>query len=118
MSSHRDLIVWQKSYQLSIIVYSLTQKFPKEEMFGLVSQLRRASVLIPSNIAEGNTRFSKKDNAQFMRIAYGSACEVDTQLLLSKDLKYISEKEYTEAVLLLSEIMKMLYTLLIRASNV
>ncbi len=112
MASHKDLIVWQKSYKLSLLVYSITKKFPKEEMFGLVSQMRRAAISIPSNIAEGNTRFSKKDNAHFMRIAYGSACELDTQLSISKDLKYFSEKEYTEVISLLSEVMKMLYKML------
>lgn len=118
MASHKDLIVWQKSYKLSLLIYSLTKKFPKEEIFGMVSQMRRASISIPSNIAEGNIRFSKKDNAQFLRIAYGSAAELETQLSISKDLKYFSEKEYTEASGLLSEIMKMLYTLLVRVSNV
>lgn len=118
MASHKDLIVWQKSYQLSLLIYSITKKFPKDEIFGLISQMRRAGVSIPSNIAEGNIRFSKKDNAQFLRIAFGSAAELETQLSISKDLKYVSDKEYTEAVALLSEVMKMLYTLLIRVSNV
>lgn len=112
MASHKDLIVWQKSYKLSLLIYSITRKFPKEEVFGLTSQMRRAAVSIPSNVAEGNTRFSRKDNAQFMRIAYGSACELDTQLSISKDLKYCSEKEYTEATSLLIEVMKMLYKML------
>ena len=118
MASHKDLIVWQKSYQLSLLIYSITKKFPKDEIFGLTSQMRRAGVSIPSNIAEGNIRFSKKDNAQFLRIAFGSAAELETQLSISKDLKYVSDKEYTEAAALLSEVMKMLYTLLIRVSNV
>ncbi len=118
MASYKDLIVWQKSYKLSLLIYSITKKFPKQEMFGLVSQMCRAGVSIPSNIAEGNNRFGKKDNAQFLRIAYGSASELETQLLISKDLKYVSEKEYTEASGLLSEIMKMLYALLVRVSNV
>lgn len=117
MASHKDLVVWQKSYKLSLIIYSITKKFPRDEMFALVSQMRRASVSIPSNIAEGNIRFGMKDNAQFLRIAYGSAAEPDTQLSISKDLGYTSEKEYTEATQLLSEIMKILYTLLTRASN-
>ncbi len=118
MASHKDLIVWQKSYKLSLLIYSITKKFPKDEIFGLISQMRRASVSIPSNIAEGNIRFGKKDNAQFMRIAFGSAAELETQLSLSKDLKYISDTEYTEPAELLSEVMKMLYVLLTRASNV
>lgn len=118
MASHKDLIVWQKSYNLSLYIYSITKKFPKEEVFGLTSQMRRAGVSIPSNIAEGNIRFGKKDNAQFLRIAYGSASELETQLAISRDLKYISEKEYTEATESLSEIMKILYTLIIKSSVV
>lgn len=99
-------------------MYALTKRFPHEEVFGLVSQMRRAAVSIPSNIAEGNIRFGKKDNAQFIRIAYGSAAELDTQLSISKDLGYVSEKEYTEASQLLTEVMKMLHTLLTRSLNV
>ncbi len=118
MASHKDLIVWQKSYELSLLVYAITKEFPKEEVFGLTSQMRRAAVSIPSNIAEGNIRFGKKENAQFLKIAYGSAAELETQLSISKDLGYVIEKDYTTAVSLLSEVMKILYTLLVRVSNV
>lgn len=108
MSSYKDLIVWQKSYQLTLDVYSITKKFPKDELFGLVSQMRRSSVSLPSNIAEGNGRFGKKDHLQIIRIAYGSGAELETQLLLSKDLKYISEDDYEKLNNLLSEVMRML----------
>ncbi|MEN9552117.1 MAG: hypothetical protein RI935_494 [Candidatus Parcubacteria bacterium] len=118
MASYKDLIVWQKSYELSILIYAITKKFPKEEIFGLTSQMRRAAVSIPSNVAEGNIRFGKKENAQFLKIAYGSAAELETQLLISKDLGYVIEKDYTIAVSLLNEVMKILYTLLVRVPNV
>ena len=112
MSTYKDLIVWQKSYKLTLDIYSATKKFPKDELFGLVSQMRRSSVSLPSNIAEGNGRFSKKDHLQFIRIAYGSGAELETQLLLSKDLKYISEDDYMKIDDLLSEIMRMLNKLI------
>lgn len=118
MSSYKKLVVWQKSYQLSLLIYAVTKKFPKDEIFGLVSQMRRASVSIPSNIAEGNARISKKDHAQFIRIAYGSGAELETQLEISKDLGYVSSKEYTDVVILLSEVMKMLNALISHLSKI
>lgn len=118
MASYKDLIVWQKSYKLCLLVYSITKKFPKEETFGLVSQMRRSSVSIPSNLAEGNTRLSKKDHTHFVRIAYGSGAELETQIELSKDLGYMPETEYTEATSLLLEVMKMLNTLILSLSKV
>lgn len=118
MSSYKNLTVWQKSYKLTIFVYALTKKFPKEELFCLVSQMRRAAVSVPSNIAEGNTRPSKKDHLHFIRIAYGSGAELETQIEISKDLNYISEKEYNESTLLLSEVMKMLNALIVSLSKV
>lgn len=118
MSSYKSLTVWQKSYKLTLSIYSVTRKFPKEELFGLVSQMRRASISIPSNIAEGNTRISKKDHAQFIRIAYGSGAELETQIELSKDLGYIKDEEYTEISILLSEVMKMLNVLITSLSKI
>ena len=112
MSSYKDLIVWQKSYKLTIKIYSVTKNFPKEEIFGLVSQMRRASVSVPSNIAEGNIRFCKKDNAQYLRIAYGSISELETQLSISKDLGYVKDKDYNESLELINEVSRMLYKLL------
>ena len=112
MSSYRDLIVWQKSYALTLVVYSISKRFPKEELFNLVSQIRRSALSIPSNIAEGNHRGSKKEHLQFFRIAFASGAELETQLLLSKDLKYITEKEYGEASLLLGDVMRMLSKLI------
>jgi four helix bundle protein len=117
-NSYKNLIVWQKSYSVCLLVYTLTNNFPKNEVFGLVSQMRRASVSIPSNIAEGNMRFTPKEHAQFIRIAYGSAAELETQLMLSKDLKFISETEYTQIIELLTEVMKMLSVLLVRFTKI
>lgn len=118
MSSYKELTVWQKSYQLTLEIYAATKKFPKEELFGLVSQIRRCSVSIPSNIAEGNGRFGKKEHIQFIRIAFGSGSELETQLLLSKDLKYISEIDYEKLNLLLSEVMRMLNKMLASLSKI
>jgi four helix bundle protein len=114
MKSYKELIVWQKSYRLSLLIYKATEVFPKEEVFGLVSQMRRSSVSIPSNIAEGNMRFSSKEHVHFLRIAYGSCAELETQILLSKDLNFLKEKEYTEVIHLLEEVMKMISVLLKR----
>jgi four helix bundle protein len=85
----KDLRAWQHSMDLVEIVYELTKRFPKEEAYGLVDQMRRAAVSIPSNIAEGNGRESKLEFRRFMRIAKGSADELETQLLIAVRLKYI-----------------------------
>ena len=108
MSTYKELIVWQKSLELSLLVYKVTSSFPKEETYGLISQIRRAAVSIPSNISEGSKRGSKKEFSHFLRIAQGSGAELETQLLISKSLVYISEKEYTELSILLDSVMKML----------
>lgn len=118
MSSYRDLIVWKKSYSLTLQIYTLSKKFPKEELFGLVSQMRRSALSIPSNLAEGNHRGSKKEHLQFFRIAFASGAELETQLLLSKDLGYISEKEYLTTFQLLEDVMKMLNKLVKSFSEV
>ena len=112
IKSYKELIVWQKSYQLVLLVYKVSKSFPKEELFGLVSQLRRAAVSIPSNIAEGNTRAGSKEYLQFLRIAFASGAELETQLLLCRDLDLINEEDYTTISLLLTEVMKMLNTLM------
>jgi four helix bundle protein len=114
IKSYKDLIVWQKAYKLTLDIYKITDSFPQKETFALVSQLRRASVSIPSNIAEGYRRGSKKEYRQFLRIAFGSAGEIETQLLLSKDIGYISEKKFNELTTLLTEVLKMLNTLIVK----
>lgn len=115
--TYKELIVWQKSYRLSLQVYELTQKFPKEEIYGLTSQIRRAAVSIPSNIAEGYCRQSKKEYIQFLKISFGSGAEVETQLLIAKDLHYLSEFEFVKTNDLLIEIMKMLNSLIAKVKS-
>ncbi len=101
-----------KNIDLCEIVYKITENFPKNEVYGLTSQIRRCSVSIPSNIAEGQKRFSKKEFAQFLRIAYASGAELETQLIIARRLNFIEDKEYEESNELLQEIMKMLNKLL------
>jgi four helix bundle protein len=88
--SYRDLIAWQKAMVLVRAVYLHTRGFPKEEMYGLAGQLRRAAVSVPSNIAEGQGRLSKKEFRQFLAVARGSLLEVETQLLIAADLHYFA----------------------------
>ncbi|MFA6183761.1 MAG: four helix bundle protein [Parcubacteria group bacterium] len=80
LNSYRDLIVWQKAMELVTEIYKLTDKFPKEEIYGIVSQMRRCAISIPSNIAEGRRRDGKKDFRRFLIIAYGSGAELETQI--------------------------------------
>ncbi len=117
MASYKDLVVWQKSYSLTLLVYKASKNFPKEEIFGLTSQMRRCSVSIPSNMAEGNYRGSKKEQLQFLRIAFASGAELETQLLLSKDLQYIHKEEYDIINSILLEVMRMLNTLIKNVSS-
>ena len=86
---HKDLDVWKKSIELVTEIYSITANFPNEEKYGIVSQIRRAAVSIPSNIAEGCARFSDKENLRFFDIARGSLAELETQLIISKNLGFI-----------------------------
>jgi four helix bundle protein len=88
ISSYRDLVVWQEGMKLSVAVYQLTERFPKHKLYGLTSQVRRCSVSIPSNIAEGHARGSTREYLHYVSIALGSLAELETQLLLSKELGY------------------------------
>jgi four helix bundle protein len=88
--THKDLEVWKKAMDLAAQVYSLTARFPKEELYGLTSQIRRSAVSIPSNIAEGAARYSRKGFIQFLHIASGSVAELETQLLLATRMGFIS----------------------------
>jgi four helix bundle protein len=92
MTSYKELTVWQQSYKFGLEVYSVTKNFPADEKYGLVSQLRRASLSIPSNIAEGSKRGTRKDYRSFIIMAYGSSAEIETQLLFSKDLGIPGER--------------------------
>ena len=90
LKSYKELKVWQRSYQLCLEIYKITKGFPDEEKYGLTSQLRRAAVSVPSNVSEGYGRKTTPEYIQFLYIAYGSVCEIETQILLSGDLGYIS----------------------------
>ncbi len=107
-SGYKNLIVWQKSIVLTIKIYELAKQFPKDEVFGLTSQMKRAVISIPSNIAEDSRRITRKDTNNFYSIAFGSASELETQLEIAFRLKFLDEKIYTEVVNLLTEILKML----------
>lgn len=89
----RKLEIWKDGIELSKIIYELTRNFPKEEIYGLTSQMRRSAISIPSNIAEGAGRDTNKDFAHFLTIAKGSSFELDSQLILAKELGYITEEE-------------------------
>ena len=92
LKSFKELNVWQKSYELCLKLYSVTAKFPKEEKYGLTSQIRRSAVSIPSNIAEGYGRKTTLDYIRMLYIAYGSVCELETQILLAGDLGFIERR--------------------------
>src|SRR3989338_1142406 len=117
LHSFRDLIVWQKSMDLVVLVYGLTGKFPNEEKFGLTSQMRIAAVSIPSNIAEGRRRGTSKEYRQFLQIAYGSGGELETQLEIGLRLTFLKENDYQKADNLLREVMKMLNSLMMKVSS-
>lgn len=110
--SYKELTVWQKSYELTLKIYLITEKFPKKEDFSLTSQMRRCSLSIPSNITEGYRRNHRKEFIQFLQIAYGSASELEVQLLLTKDISYMTKEEYETCNSLLVEVLKMLNVLL------
>lgn len=103
-----DLTVWERAIDLTVAVYKLTQKFPKEEAFGLVSQLRRAAVSVASNIAEGRGRLNPAEFRQFLGVALGSTFEIQTQLLVARKLQMGNEKAIDEAAALGNEVSKML----------
>lgn len=108
LKSYKELIVWQRAIELVKEIYILTDKFPRSEIYGIISQIRRAAVSIPSNIAEGSGRKSSKEYAQYYSIAYGSALELETQIIICKDLGFTDKKNYSRVDMLLEEVLKML----------
>lgn len=112
VKTHKDLDVWRKSMDFVTKLYKTTAVFPKEEMYGLSSQMRRAAVSIPSNIAEGAARKSNKEFIQFLHIALGSTVEIETQLIISKNLKFIDEELFVILDKERNEIGRMLYGLI------
>ena len=117
MDTYKKLVVWQKSIKLVKEIYKLTEKFPNTERFGLTNQMRRVSVSVPSNIVEGYARKSRKEYAQFINIAYGSAMELETQIIIAKELDFTNEKETNNLENLLEEVYKMLYVFRERLYN-
>lgn len=106
--SYKDLIVWQRAMELVVAVYELTELFPKTEIYGLISQMRRCVISIPSNIAEGRRRGTRKDYRQFLIIAYSSGAELETQIEIAKRLSFGRDLNYSKVDSLLDEIMRML----------
>ncbi len=109
--SYKDLVVWQKGIQLARLMYGLTQGFPSEEKFGIVAQMRRAAVSNPSNVAEGQARHTPGEFIQFISHAEGSLAELDTQLILSTELKFCSQSAAEPVFTLFDEIRRMLNAL-------
>ena len=112
IADYRELVVWQKAMDLVEEAYRLTDFLPKEEIFGLVNQIRRAAVSIPSNIAEGQSRHTAKEFINFLSIARGSKSELHTHIQICIRLGYITSTQAEKAILLCEEVGKMLYTLM------
>ncbi len=107
MHNYKNLKIWKESAEFAVEIYKITNRFPKEEMYGLTNQLRRASVSMSSNIAEGSKRTTKKDFRSFIAISHGSGAEVESQLYIAKELGYVTEQEYAVCIIKLDGIMKM-----------
>jgi len=112
MKTHKDLNVYNLSVELVTIVYNLTKFFPKEEMFGLTSQIRRAAISIPANIAEGSARNHPKEFKQFLYISLGSASELDTLLLIANKLDFLNKLQYSDVIDKLKSVSKMIQGLI------
>jgi len=109
IKSFKQVIAWEKSHQLALAIYESTRGFPDNEKFCIVSQMRRCSVSIPSNIAEGFKRDGLNDSLRFYNISEGSLEELKYQTLLAKDLKYITEEKYNQLAVLMDEVGKLIY---------
>ena len=110
MQDYRNLKVWQKGHHLVLAIYKATSKFPKDELYILTSQIRRAAISIPANIAEGCTRGSDPEFARFLHIAQASASELDYHLLLARDLNYLNKNDHERMAVSLTEVRRMLTT--------
>ena len=112
MKDFRSLLVWRKAHELTLAVYKATKQFPNDERFGLTSQMRRSSASIPTNIAEGCGRGSNPEFQRFLQIAFGSASELDYQLILAMDLAFVTRPDYEDLYSKLIEIRRMLASLI------
>ena len=117
MKTHKDLDVWKKSVSLVTSIYEVTKAFPKDEMYGITNQIRRSAVSIPSNIAEGSARQGDKEFAHFLYISLGSLSELETQLIIANNLKYLTITDYELTIEQLEEIRKMLLGLIKYVKN-
>lgn len=117
MKNFRDLKVWQKSHELTLTIYKATNSFPKDELYGLTSQVRRASSSIPANIAEGCGRQGNAELARFLQIAFGSANELEYHLLLSRDLQILSLEQHQKIENQILEVKRMLASLLVKVRS-
>lgn len=106
--SFEQIIAWQKAHQFTVMVYLTTRKFPKDELFGLTSQFRRAAISIEANIAEGYKKISKADKLRFLNISEGSLAECRNYIILSRDLNYINNEQYTQLYFAIEETNKLL----------
>ena len=110
-SSYKDLIAWQKAIRLTLAVYTLTRSFPREELYGLTSQTRRAAVSVAANIAEGQGRLSPRDFRKFLGQARGSVFELETHLLIARSLNYVTEVQAREVLRLLEDVARLVNAL-------
>ena len=112
MKDFKKLVVWQKAHELVLLVYRLTKKFPKEERFNLIDQMRRSATSIATNIAEGCGKYSQKDFVAYLQVSQGSSQEIEYLSILSKDLKYITIEEYDDLNSRINEVKAMLISLI------
>ena len=117
LKNYKELNVWQKSYKLCLHIYKVTKRFPKDEMYGLTSQIRRSAVSIPSNIAEGYGRKTTLEYVRFLYIAYGSVCELETQTMISGDLDYVEKKGLQELKEEIGDVERMLKAMIKSLEN-
>ncbi|SRR6266404_6463505 len=108
MASYKDLIAWQKAIALVDLIYDITDTFPAKEVYGLSNQLRRAAVSVPSNIAEGQTHFTKPEFKRFLRMAKGSLAEIETQLIISGNRKYLTKQTLDSALKQVDELSRII----------
>jgi len=117
VQNYKDLKVWEKAHFVTLEIYKITKDFPKEEVYGLTSQMRRSAISVPANIAEGCGKFTKPDFANFLQIALGSANETEYYLLLAKDLKYLDNQAFTNLLAEINQFKAMLIGLINKVRN-
>ncbi len=117
MRDYKKLIVWERAHLLAVNVYKITKRFPKEELYGITSQIRRAVISIPTNIVEGSGRQTSKEFSRYLSIAAGSASEVEYLIMLSKELAFINEQESNPLLTEIDEIKKMLHSFQIKINS-